>query len=40
MHPMSDLPKLTGLSDSLQPVKERFNQNKHQWRFITLLSPT
>jgi hypothetical protein len=35
---MSD--KLTVMTDSLDAVKQRFNENKDKWRFITLLSPT
>ena len=37
---MSNSTQLAVLTDSLQPLKDRFNQHKHQWRFITLLSPT
>ncbi len=37
---MSGSNQLTVLTDSLQAVKDRFNQNKHQWRFVALLSPT
>jgi hypothetical protein len=35
---MSD--NLCVLTDSLEAVKQHFNQNKNKWRFITLLSPT
>jgi hypothetical protein len=35
---MSD--KLLVLTDSLEAVKQHFNQHKNQWRFVALLSPT
>lgn len=32
--------KLISLADSLKPLKDHFNANKHRVRFVTLLSPT
>lgn len=38
-HPADDV-KLTLLTESLQPLKKRFNDHKDKVRFIALLSPT
>ena len=38
-HPADDV-ELTLLSDSLDALKKRFNDNKDKIRFIALLSPT
>ncbi len=37
---MENVKELISLANSLQPLKERFNQHKSEWRFMALLSPT
>jgi len=32
--------KIVTLTDSLQPLRDRFNGDKHKLRFLAVLSPT